>query len=167
MLVSRRTLAVLAALVWSIGGGVLVIKGSSLLAEAEALSPGRVWPWLGAALGLLVGGLQARYAFRANCHKNLDRIAALERPRIWQFYRPGFFVALAIMIGCSGHHDRHGRHAIPVGSRELRVSDRSGQRGAQRGDRAAGQRTRLLAEGSVEVWGPPFDRLRVIASGSG
>jgi len=69
-----------------------VIKGSSLLAEAEALSPGRVWPWLGAALGLLVGGLQARYAFRANCHKNLDRIAALERPRIWQFYRPGGFL---------------------------------------------------------------------------
>jgi len=125
MLVSRRTLAVLAALVWSIGGGVLVIKGSSLLAEAEALSPGRVWPWLGAALGLLVGGLQARYAFRANCHKNLDRIAALERPRIWQFYRPGFFVALAIMIGTGVTLSRlaHGNYGflIGVGSVELNV----------------------------------------------
>ena len=63
MIVSRRTLNVLAALVWIIGGGMLVLRGTSLLAEAEALSPGRVWPWLGAAAGLLLGGLQARSLF--------------------------------------------------------------------------------------------------------
>ena len=126
MTVSRRALAVLAALVWSIGGVVLAIKGSSLLVEAETLSPGRVWPWLGAALGLLVGGLQARYAFRANCHKNLDRIAALEHPRIWQFYRPGFFVALAVMIitGVTLSRLAHGNYGflIGVGSVELNVA---------------------------------------------
>jgi len=126
MLVSRRTLAVLAALVWGIGGGVLVIKGSSLLAEAEALSPGRVWPWLGAALGLLAGGLQARFAFSRNCHKNLDRIAALDSPRIWQFYRPGFFIALAIMIATGVTLSRlaHGNYGflIAVGSVELNVA---------------------------------------------
>ena len=126
MHVSRRTLAALAALVWGVGGGVLLIKGGGLLVEAEMLSPGRGWPWLGAALGLLVGGLQARYAFSVNCHKNLDRIAALERPRIWQFYRPGFFVALAIMIttGVTLSRLAHGNYGflIGVGSVELNVA---------------------------------------------
>jgi hypothetical protein len=123
--VSRRTLAVLAALVWAIGGVVLTVKGSSLLVEAEALSPGRVWPWLGAALGLLVGGLQARFAFTRSCRRNLDRIAALERPRIWQFYRAGFFVALAIMIATGVTLSRlaHGHYGflIAVGGVELNV----------------------------------------------
>jgi hypothetical protein len=96
--VSTRSLNVLAALVWYIGGIVLLLKGGSLLAEAASLRPGLAWPWLAIGLALLAGGLKARFLFSRSCEKNLARIAALERPRIWQFFRPGFFVALAVMI---------------------------------------------------------------------
>jgi len=88
----------LSALVWYGGGIALLLKGRSLLAEAEALDPGLPWPWLGAAVALLLGGLQAKFIFAKSCKKNLDRIAALDRPKVWQFFRPGFFVLLAIMI---------------------------------------------------------------------
>ena len=75
--------------------------------------------------GLLAGGLQARFLFSRNCHKNLDRIAELEHPRLWQFYRPGFFVALAIMIAAGVTLSRlaHGTYGflIAVGSVELNV----------------------------------------------
>ena len=96
--VSRRTLRLLAALVWYGGGLVLLLKGSSLLAEAAALRPGLAWPGLAVVLALLLGALKARFLFTKSCEKNLARIAALDRPRIWQFFRPGFFAALAVMI---------------------------------------------------------------------
>jgi len=126
MTVSRRTLNVLAAFVWIIGGGVLLLRGSTLLLEAEARSPGRGWPWVGAAAGLLLGGLQARFLFSRSCRKNLDRIASLDRPQIWQFYRPGFFAALAIMIATGVTLSRlaHGHYGflIAVGSVELNIA---------------------------------------------
>jgi hypothetical protein len=125
MIVSRRTLNILSALVWIVGGIVLVVRGTTLLAEAQALRRGLAWPWLGAAIGLLLGAAQARFPFRKSCHRNLDRIAALERPRLWQFYRPGFFVALFIMIGTGVTLSRlaHGNYPflIVVGGVELNV----------------------------------------------
>ena len=96
--VSARTLNILSALVWYGGGIALLLKGRSLLAEAEALNPGQPWPWLGAAAALLLGGLQAKFMFAKSCRKNLDRIVALDEPKVWQFFRPGFFVFLALMI---------------------------------------------------------------------
>lgn len=96
--VSSRSLNVLAALVWYAGGIVLLVKGGSLLAEAAALRPGLAWPCSAVGLALLLGGLKARFLFSRSCEKNLARIAALDPPRIWQFFRPGFFVALAVMI---------------------------------------------------------------------
>lgn len=98
LVVSPRSLNVLAALVWYIGGIVLLLKGGSLLAEAQSLSPGQVWPWLAMLAALIAGSLQARFLFSKSCRKNLDRIAALDRPKIWQFYRPGFFGFLVLMI---------------------------------------------------------------------
>jgi len=98
LVVSARSLNVLAALTWYIGGLVLLLKGSSLLGEADALKPEQVWPWLGAVVGLLLGGLKAKYLFGKSCRKNLARIAALDQPKIWQFFRPGFFLFLALMI---------------------------------------------------------------------
>jgi hypothetical protein len=111
--VSTRSLNILAALVWYIGGVVLLLKGGSLLVEAEALAPGRVWPWLAIVAGLLLGGLKARFIFRKSCHKNLDRIAALEQPKIWQFFRPGFFVALALMIAAGASLSRLAQGSYP------------------------------------------------------
>jgi hypothetical protein len=91
-------LNILAALVWVAGGIVLLFKGTSLLIEAEALRPGQVWPWLAALAGLLLGGIKGRALFSKACARNLDRIAGLDRPRLWQFYRPRFFLFLALMI---------------------------------------------------------------------
>ena len=115
--VSARSLNVLAALVWYVGGIVLLLKGGSLLAEAIALRPGLVWPWVAVGGGLLAGGLKARFLFSKSCKKNLARIAALERPRIWQFFRPGFFVALTAMIlaGATLSRLAHDRYAFLLG----------------------------------------------------
>jgi hypothetical protein len=96
--VSARTLNILSALVWYGGGIALLLKGRSLLAEAEVLNPDQPWPWLAALAALLLGGLQAKFIFAKSCKKNLDRIAALSHPKVWQFFRPGFFFFLAIMI---------------------------------------------------------------------
>jgi hypothetical protein len=96
--VSPRLLVVLAALVWSIGGIVLVLKASSLLSEAEELAPARLWPWLSSGVGVGLGAFKARSLFASRCRQNMERIVALEQPRIWQCFRPGFFAALAVMI---------------------------------------------------------------------
>ena len=98
LVVSARSLKILAALVWYIGGIMMLVKGRSLLVEANALEPDQVWPWLAIAAGLFLGGLQAKYLFSKSCQKNMDRIDALDRPRVWQFFRPGFFAALTVMI---------------------------------------------------------------------
>jgi hypothetical protein len=43
-----------------------------------------------ACQGLIMGAL--------SCKKNIERIRALTRPRIWQFLRPGMLIFLAVMI---------------------------------------------------------------------
>ena len=98
LVVSTRSLKILAALVWYVGGTILLLKGRSLLVEADVLKPEESWPWLAAVAGLILGGLKAKFLFNRSCQKNLDRIAALERPRVWQFFRPGFFAVLTVMI---------------------------------------------------------------------
>jgi hypothetical protein len=98
LVVSTYSLKILAALIWYIGGIMLILKGRSLLVEADALKPEQVWPWLAIVAGLFLGGLQAKYLFSKSCQRNLDRIDTLDRPRIWQFFRPGFFAALTVMI---------------------------------------------------------------------
>jgi hypothetical protein len=95
---SKRTLNILAAIVWYAGGIVLLLKGSRLLIEANFLEPEKNWHWVAAAVGILAGGIKAKYLFNRACKKNLDRIAALKRPKIWQFFRPGFFIFLGLMI---------------------------------------------------------------------
>lgn len=95
--VSARTLNILAAFVWYGGGVVLLIKGIGLLQEAELLRPEEGWPRLAGIVGLIFGGLKAKFLFSRSCRKNLVRIAGLTRPRIWQFYRPWFFAVLAFV----------------------------------------------------------------------
>jgi len=98
LVVSTRSLKILAALVWCVGGTILLLKGRSLLVEADALKPEEGWPWLAAVVGIFLGGLKAKFLFNRSCQRNLDRIAALDRPRVWQFFRPGFLVVLTVMI---------------------------------------------------------------------
>ena len=121
--VPARTLVVLAAGVWYAGAAVLVLKGASLLRGASRLEPGP-WPWIAVGIALVAGGLKARFIFDRSCRRNLDRIARLERPKPWQFFRPGFFVLLALMIGAGATLSRlaHGRHGPMVGVGALDLS---------------------------------------------
>ena len=98
LVVSSCTLKILAALLWYIGSFILLFKGASLLIEANTLKPEEGYPWQVAVLGMLLGGLKARFIFNKSCQKNLDRIATIVQPRIWQFFSPEFFVALTFMI---------------------------------------------------------------------
>jgi len=98
LIVSNRTLNIFAAIIWYTGGIVLLLKGSNLLIEADTMKPENYWPQLAAITGLLLGSLKARFLFNKSCQKNLNRISILVKPRIWQFFRIRFFVALMVMI---------------------------------------------------------------------
>ncbi len=77
---------------------MLLVKGSSLLAEAYSLNPEQYWPWLAVAVGPVIGSIKGKFIFRKSCLKNLARINALNQPKIWQFFKPWFFAVLAVMI---------------------------------------------------------------------
>jgi hypothetical protein len=96
--VSRRTLYILSATTWHIGGIVLLGKAASLLSEADSLRPEQNWQWIFVVVGLLLGLLKARYLFSRFWRKNQRRIDTLDDPQLWQFFRPGFFLMLAAMI---------------------------------------------------------------------
>lgn len=98
MKTSKRTLVYLAAAVWYIGGIMLFRSGLELIIQTRGLKEGTFWPVIFIALGIGLGVFQALVIFSRSCRKNLRRINLLEDPRLWQFYRPGFFLALAIMI---------------------------------------------------------------------
>ena len=98
MTVSRRTLKIMAAVVWHIGGFVLLIKAGTLLLEADSLRPEQNWQWVFVVVGLLLGGLKARFLFSRSCRKNLVRIETLDQPHVWRFFRPRFFLLLILMI---------------------------------------------------------------------
>ena len=117
MTVSHQTLKILAAAVWYVGGMVLLIKGFSLLKEAESLHPDQHWPWTAAVLALLIGGVKAKFLFTKSCRKNLARIAALNQPKAWQFFRPVFFLFLLLMIltGATLSYQAHGNYPFLLG----------------------------------------------------
>jgi hypothetical protein len=122
--VSTRSLKILAAIVWYGGGIVLLLKSGSLFTEANGLKPGQGWPWLAVVAGMFLGYLKARYLFSKSCRRNLDRITALDRPRIWQFFRPGFFVALTVMIfvGATLSRLAHNHYSFLIGVAMLDLS---------------------------------------------
>jgi len=96
--VSKSTLKIVSGFVWFSGAIVLLLKGASLFAQAIALEPGETWSWLAVVAALLIGGVKAQYLFGGFCRKNLDRIAALDDPQLWQAFRPGFYLFLTTMI---------------------------------------------------------------------
>jgi hypothetical protein len=95
---SKSTLVWLAAFVWIIGGIMLFRGGWHLFHQARELQSWVWWHGLIIAAGLILGVIQARTIFTRSCRKNIDRIRLLDDPRLWQFFRPGFFLALAGMI---------------------------------------------------------------------
>ncbi|MBL1215482.1 MAG: hypothetical protein HND52_19100 [Ignavibacteriae bacterium] len=97
-IVSKNTLKILAAIVWISGALVLIIKGGSLFYEVKLMRPESNLYLLGIIFGFLIGGLKARFLMVNFCKKNLNRISKLNRPKLHQFFTPGFFIALFLMI---------------------------------------------------------------------
>lgn len=112
--VSRQTLVVLAALTWLTGGVVLLLKGTELWHEAREMRPGNLWLWFAIASGVVFGALKIYYVFNAACRKNLERIAHLGDPRLWQFFSPRFFFALALMIAAGATASHGARGSFPL-----------------------------------------------------
>lgn len=95
---SHDTLKLLAASVWYIGSVVLLIKGRSLLMEAHDIQTSLLWPGLVVVASIFLGFMKAKFIFSKSCRKNILRIETLAQPKLWQFFRPVFFLALALMI---------------------------------------------------------------------
>ncbi len=117
MTVTTNQLKLLAALLWYSGGIILFFKGRSLLMEADRLAPDSHWFWLAIAIAILIGLLKITFIFRRVCRKNLMRIYALSQPKIWQFYRTGFFIFLICMLvlGSSLSHAAQGNFPFLIG----------------------------------------------------
>lgn len=96
--VSHRSLRILAALAWYSGGVVLLAKACSLLAQAWTTDSESFWLWLAPMSGLLIGSFKVVFLFNRFCERNLDRINALAQPKVWEFFRPRFFLFLGAMI---------------------------------------------------------------------
>ncbi len=91
-------LIIIYVIVWYSGGVVLLIKGGILIKDAYLLDSHSIWAFAAPGLGIVAGLLKGKFIFSKNCKKNIQRIRALEHPRIWQFFRPGMLVFLAIII---------------------------------------------------------------------
>ncbi|MGD8519664.1 MAG: hypothetical protein PVF56_00860 [Desulfobacterales bacterium] len=98
MHVSQRTLRIVAAIIWYTGGFVLLVKGSALIKNAYLIDARSSWTTMAPILGIIIGLVKGRFLFGKSCKKNIKRINALIDPRIWQCYRPGMLIFLAIVI---------------------------------------------------------------------
>jgi hypothetical protein len=98
MNVSQRTLIIIAAIIWYTGGLVLLVKGGALIKNAYSIDAESIWTTTAPILGIIIGLLKGRFLFSHSCNKNITRINALIDPRIWQCYRPGMLIFLAVVI---------------------------------------------------------------------
>lgn len=100
MTVSSKLLTRLAAAVWLAAGGMLVWRGAAMLLVARE-DQGRSTPaiLLAAALGLALGAAKGHYVLTKSARRNRRRIEALERPRPWSVFAPGFYPLVGLMIG--------------------------------------------------------------------
>ena len=112
MVTSHRTLRILAAITWLSGGFVLAAKGSSLAVQLKSIDAS--WFCFASLLGVVAGTLKVKFLFNHFCQRNLDRIAALEAPQIWQFFRPRFFLFLALMIAAGATMSRLAMDSFPM-----------------------------------------------------
>lgn len=122
----KRSLKITAALIWYIGGAILLRKGLSLVSEAKELEPILNWHWLGYGFGITWGLIKAIFIFKKSVNKNMDRIEAMEKPRFWQFFSGKFFFFLTLMIttGVLLSRASHGNYPmlIAVGGLDLSIS---------------------------------------------
>lgn len=98
MKISRQTLIIIAALIWYIGGIILLFKGGHLIYGALELRPLSLWPYAALGSGILLGLIKSKYIFIRSCRENIKRIKKLASPKPWQFYSPGFILFLLIIM---------------------------------------------------------------------
>ncbi len=126
MSTSHRFLKFLAALVWYGGAVALLLKAGSLFREAHGLEQGSIWLWLAISAGFTGGLAKAATLFTWSCRKNLARIDSLESPKLWKFFRPRFFVLLALMITAGSLLSKmaHGHYSslLAVGALDLSIA---------------------------------------------
>ena len=94
----KITLKYLASTVWYIGFVALSLKSYKLFREAYLIDDNMWYLMIFLTVGVLLGLVKTKYIFVHSYHKNMARIEALESPKIWQFYRVGFFIFLAGVI---------------------------------------------------------------------
>lgn len=121
---SPTTLKILALLLWVTGVIILLTKASALLLEAYRLQPNDIWVSIAIIIGVLIGVLKAKFIFCKVCRKNLRRIDQLNQPKVWQFYRPGFylFLSLMIMLGATLSRVAQGDYSLLIGVAVLDIS---------------------------------------------
>ena len=98
MKVTQRTLLLVAAFVWYAGGIALLFKGGALIKSAHLMDPQSLWAYASGLAGIILGLVKGKFLFSKACSKNVKRIRGLEDPRIWQCFRPGMLLFLAIII---------------------------------------------------------------------
>ena len=98
MKTSPRIIENIATLVWVIGSIALIRKGFLLLIEADAINSQSHLPPVSILVGFWLGIAKGKYVFAKSWLQNRERIYRLKQPKLWQFFTPGFFVALAVMI---------------------------------------------------------------------
>ncbi len=98
MKVSQRTLIIIAAIIWYAGGIALLLKGSALIKHAYLMDAESIWTVIAALVGIGVGLIKGRVLFSRSCKKNIERIKTIADPSVWQCFRPGMLIFLAIVI---------------------------------------------------------------------
>jgi len=98
MTVSHKLLLSIAALIWFTGGLFLLFKGYDLIAGAYTVRQNIPAPAAFLLAGLLLGIIKAVFIFNKSSIENIERIRKLDRPEVWQFYKPGLQVFLIIII---------------------------------------------------------------------
>ena len=88
----------LAAIAWIFGGLVLFYKGYTLLKEANLISYNMEMISMALVVAFIAGQLKSKFIMEKFCKNNLNRIAALSEPKIYQFFEFRFFLLLALMI---------------------------------------------------------------------
>ena len=122
----KKTLKTLALLIWYIGVVALSLKSYKLFNEAYTINSNITYLIFFLILGFLLSLLKTKYIFIHSCQKNLQRIEALENPKIWQFYRVGFFIFLigVILLGASLSHMARGDYyfLLSVGTIDMALA---------------------------------------------
>lgn len=95
---SQNTLKYISALVWIIGGIVLLLKAISLFNDAHSIIPKLTIIIAVVFAAFLAGLLKSKFIMANFCKNNLLRIQNIKNPKIHQFFETKFFFWLIIMI---------------------------------------------------------------------